>query len=312
MLKKCFFVTALICAYGSAWCQDTSYIARHLQLDSVVISASRVNFDIPGFIKMVEDDTTFYKAFKNLRILAYTADNHIRIPGKKNKVRASLVSTTRQHRHGGCRTMTVVSEKTTGNFYDRHHDYNYYTAQLYASLFFTRGKVCGETNIVKGETDPEPKDDPAMEKHKEQLKQLIFNPGQPVRGVPLISNKVAIFSDRIAPMYDFSITAADYDSIPCYVFTATAKPEEKENVVINRLVTYFNKDNLEIVYRDYSLSYDAWIYDFDVHIQVRMTHFDHLMVPSSIHYDGNWKVPFHKREHAIFTAKFHDFALQGE
>ncbi len=32
----------------------------------------------------------------------------------------------------------------------RIRNYNYYTAQLYAGLFFTKGKVCGETNIVKG------------------------------------------------------------------------------------------------------------------------------------------------------------------
>jgi hypothetical protein len=207
--------------------------------------------------------------------------------------------------------MSVISEKTTGRFYDRHKDYNYYTAGLYASLFFTRGKVCGENNMVKGEQETETGSG-EMDRHKEQLKQLIFNPGQPVKGVPLISNKVAIFSDRIAPMYDFSITAADYDSIPCYVFTATAKPEEAKNVVINKLVTYFNKQNLEIVYRDYSLSYNAWVYDFDVRIRVRMTHFDHYMVPSLITYNGDWKVPFHKREHAVFTASFHDFALDGE
>ena len=29
-------------------------------------------------------------------------------------------------------------------------NYNYYTAELYAGLFFTNGKVCGENNIVKG------------------------------------------------------------------------------------------------------------------------------------------------------------------
>ncbi|HEX5554360.1 MAG TPA: hypothetical protein VFX43_14035 [Chitinophagaceae bacterium] len=314
MFKKYFFLITLFCGCRFAWAQDTdtSYISQHLELDSVVISASRVDFNVPGFIKMVEDDTTFYKAFKNLRILAYTGENNIRILGKNDKIKASLLSTTRQHRQGDCRTMSVRSEKTTGNFYDRKKDYNYYTAELYANLFFTRGKVCGENNIVKGEQQSQPTGDHSMDKHKEELKQLIFNPGQPIPGVPLISNKVAIFDDKVAPMYDFSVTAADYDSIPCYVFTAIAKPAYRKNVVINKLVTYFNKQDLEIVYRDYSLSYNAWVFDFDVHIKVNMTHFHNYMVPSIIKYDGDWKVPFHKREHAIFTAKFHDFALKGE
>src|SRR5690606_9908849 len=139
--------------------------------------------------------------------------------------------------------------------------YNYYTAELYANLFFTKGKICGEDNIVKGGHDVKTSSG-TMEKHKDQLKELIFNLGQPIPGIPLISNKVAIFDDKVAPMYDFSITSADYGSTPCYVFTAAAKPNYAKNVVINKLVTYFSKDNLEIVFRDYSLSYNALVFDF--------------------------------------------------
>lgn len=308
-MKKWFIIISLFSLCHFARAQDSSYIARHLQLDSIVISASRVNFDIPGFIKMVEDDTTFYKAFKNLRILSYTEENSILILNKKGKVKASLLSTTIQHRQNGCRTMEVVNEKTTGNFYERHHEYNYYTAELYASLFFTQGKVCGETNIIKGGEDEEDRGGGNLERHREQLKQLIFNPGQRIRGVPLIGRKVAIFDDDIAPMYNFSITSADYGATPCYVFTATARPEYFDKVVIKKLVTYFDKQKLEIVYRDYSLSYNTFLFDFDVNMQVQMTHFDQYMVPLKIKYTGNWKVPFKKREDAVFTTRFHNFAL---
>lgn len=311
MFKKIILFVTILGFSHFAYAQDTGYIAHHLTLDSIVISASRVNFDVPGFIKMVEDDTTFYKAFKNLRILAYTAENNIDILNKKNRITASLISTTRQHRHDGCRTMSILSEKTTGDFYDHKKEYNYYTAELYADLFFTKGEVCGETNIVKGGHDVRT-GNAEMEKHKDQLKELIFNPGQPIPGIPLISRKVAIFDDKVAPMYNFSITSADYGNIPCYVFTAQAKPTYRKNVVINKLVTYFSKDDLEIVYRDYSLSYNAWVFDFDVNMKVQMTHFGNLMVPAVIHYDGDWKVPFHKREHALFTAKFYDFVLNGD
>jgi len=311
MFKKVTLLCCLTLFFRLATAQDSSYIARHLELDSVVISASRVNFDIPGFIKMVEDDTTFYKAFKTLRILAYTAENNIKILGKNQRVKASLNSTTRQHRQDGCRTMSVMSEKTTGDFYTRDSEYNYYTAELYANLFFTEGRVCGENNLVKGGHD-NPVGNSSMQKHTDQLKQLIFNPGQPIPGVPLISHKVAIFDDKVAPMYNFAITSDAYNNIPCYVFTAEAKPAYRKNVVINKLVTYFSKQDLEIVYRDYSLSYDAWVFDFNVHIRVQMTHFDDYLIPSVLNYEGNWKVPFRKRERAVFTAKFHDFAPSGE
>lgn len=310
MLRKFVAFCLLTGLSGTVHAQDSGYIARHLALDSVVVRASRVNFDIPGFIRMVKEDTTFYKAFKTLRILAYTAENNIRIINKKQKVKASLLSTTRQHRRYGCRTMSVIQQKATGDFYTRDSAYNYYTAELFANLFFTRGEICDETNIVRDGHDT-PLDNSGMQKHADQLKELIFNPGQPIPGVPLISHKVAIFDDKVAPMYNFSITSAAYNGTPCYVFTAAAKPEYVKNVVIKQLVTYFSKDDLEIVYRDYALSYDAWVFDFDVRIRVRMTHFGGYLVPSILNYDGDWKVPFRKREHAVFTARFHDFALSG-
>src|SRR5690242_8564012 len=130
-------VCLLLLFPGWLLAQDTagSYVARNVQLDEVVIQATRMGFDVPGFIRLVEEDTTFYKAFKNLRILGYTADNDIEVYNRKGRVKASLVSTTRQNVRNGCRTMQVLQEKTTGNFYDRDSGYNYYTAELYASLF---------------------------------------------------------------------------------------------------------------------------------------------------------------------------------
>ena len=55
-------------------------------------------------------------------------------------------------------------------FYDAKHNYNYLTGELYASLFFTKGSVCGENNIVKGHViSTESKS--GIDKHKEQLKK---------------------------------------------------------------------------------------------------------------------------------------------
>ena len=69
----------------------------------------------------------------------------------------------------------------TGDFYDKDRDYNYYTAELYASLFFTKGQVCGETNIVSG-LQRNVKSKKGIEKHKEQLKMLFFDPGKKIPG----------------------------------------------------------------------------------------------------------------------------------
>ena len=304
-MKYCLviFLFISIRLYG----QDSNYIARSIQLDEVVINAVKGGFDINSFIKRVEDDTTFYKAFKTLRIIGYTASNDIKIFDKKGNTEASLKSITRQIRKNGCRSMEVLKENTTGNFYTKKKRYNYYTAELYAHLFFSDGVVCGEDNIVNGGKADTPDNNSTIEKHKEQLKKLIFNPGQPISGVPVVGKKVAIFDNEIAPLYNFSITSADYAGVPCYVFSAKAKPDHKKDVVIDSLVTYFSKSNFEIVERSYALSYKTWVFDFDVQMDVQMTKFNNQLIPSLITYHGVWNIPFHKRERADFTASFYDF-----
>ena len=44
-------------------------------------------------------------------------------------------------------------------------------------VFFTKQEVCGEDNIVKG-VEHSTKSKSGIEKHKEQLKMLFFNPGK--------------------------------------------------------------------------------------------------------------------------------------
>ncbi len=64
---------------------------------------------------------------------------------------------------------------------------------------------------------------------------------------------------------------------------------------------------MEIVARNYDLSYDAGVYDFNVHMEVQMTKFETYLVPKIIRYTGNWDVAFKKRERGIFTATLFDF-----
>ena len=118
-----------------------------ITLKEVVV---RNNLNVPEFIDRVREDTTFYKAFRNLKILGYTALNDIRMMTKKNNVKATLISKTKQSVNGQCRWMDVLEERTTGDIYDKKHQFNYYTAELYAGLFFAMDTICGETNIVKG------------------------------------------------------------------------------------------------------------------------------------------------------------------
>ena len=307
------FILAFFCMFifnyvtGQDDSLDNERLKSMITLSEVVV---RNNFDVARFLELIKNDTTFYKAFRTLHILGYTSLNDIRMMDKNKDVKASFQSKTIQNVTNGCRTMETVQEKTTGDMYDGNKNFNYYTAELYAGLFFTKQKVCGENNIVKG-TELTTKSKSGIEKHKEQLKMLFFDPGKKIPGIPFIGNKINIFDPDVAKNYDFSIDMTDYNNEDCYVFTIKAKEDlgssEKDNIVIDKIITWFNSKTMEIVGRNYDISYDAGVYDFDVHMEVQMTHFGSYLVPQTLYYNGTWDMVFKKRERGVFTATLFDF-----
>lgn len=280
---------------------------RMITLSEVVI---RSNMNVGAFIKYVQDDTTFFKAFRNLRVLSFTAINDINILNKKQNIKAAWKAKTRQTVTNGCRTMEVLEQEKKGNIYDGDYDWNYYTASMYAGLFLTKGEVCGESNIVAG-YDFSAKDKSGMEKHKAQLKMLFFNPGKKIPGIPFIGNKIDLFDEPVARLYDFSIDITDHNGHTCYAFTITPRTdltdEEKSQLVIDNMTTWFDEQTMEVIARNYEMSYDAGVYDFNVKMEVEMTHYKEYLVPRVIRYNGNWDVIFKKRERGVFTATLFDF-----
>lgn len=285
--------------------KDSSVLVgkKIITLSPVVINNQ---LNVSAFIAHIKNDTSFYKAFRNLYVLNYTAINDVRMVDKNNNNLATLSSKTRQLYDSNCRRMEVLDEQTTGDFYTADHQYNYYTAQLYASLFFTRGIVCGEDNIVAGK-DFDVSSKSGLEKHKEQLKVLFFNPGKKVTGIPLMGKKTSIYDDDMASVYDMSIDMDQYNKTSCYIFKQKVKPGKESSVVIDEMTTWFDDKNFEVVARNYSLSYDAGVYDFKVQMEVQLTHVGKYLVPALIRYNGNWKLLFKKRERGIFTATLFDF-----
>ena len=296
----------------SAYTQDSSvnFEQKVVTLKEVVV---RSDLNVPAFIQRVKDDTSFHKAFLNLKVLGYTSLNDIRMLGKNDKVKASLSSRTKQHTDNNCRWMEVLEENHTGDIYNRNRGFNYYTAQMYSSIFFAWDTICGETNIVAG-TKFSTQGKSGIEKHKEQLKMLFFNPGKRIPGLPFIGNKVALFDEDVSSLYDFVIDMEEYKGDLCYVFRMIPlndlRPAQKDKIVINEMITWFNIDTWEITGRNYDLSYRAGVYDFDVHIEVEMGKFEDLIVPKVMRYNGDWDVVFKKRERGIFTATLFDFTKE--
>lgn len=296
------FLLPILC-YSQNDSSAIEALGKETTLSEVVI---RSGLDVNQFLKRIKDDTTFYKAFRTLHILGFTSFNDIRMVDSDGDTKASLHSKTRQNRINSCRTMDVLEERTTGDMY-KHKELNYYTAELYAGLFFTNGKVCGEDNIVAGR-QRDVKGKSGLEKHKEQLKMLFFNPGQRIPGIPFIGDKVDIFDPSISKYYDFSIDMDQMMNQQCFVFKINPKQGiDRDKIVFDNITTWFNSKTMEIVARNYDLSYDTPVYDFDVHMEVRMTRFEGMLVPELLSYKGNWKVAFKKRERGIFTATLFDF-----
>lgn len=307
-MKKCLLLSACLFTAFFLFAQQKNDTLVRVNDNYITLSEIVVNnkLDVSSFIQRIKNDTSFYKAFRNLRIVGYTALNDIRMLDKKGNVQASLHSRTQQTRSVNCRKMKVIDQALTGDILDRNGNFNYYTAQMYAGLFFTKDSVCGENNIVKG-YEFSTNGLSGIAKHKEQLKMLFFNPGKKINGLPFISNKTEIFDESMADKYDMNIDFREYNSVPCYVFTVNVKNGKESGVVINQMTTWFDEKTFEIVARNYSLSYDAGIYDFNVEMEVQMTRVGNLQVPSLLRYNGNWKAIFKKRERGVFTATLFDF-----
>ena len=285
--------------------RDSSIFDLPIQIDEVIVTAARSGWDLEAFIRRVKTDTTFYEAFRAMRRTGYTAVNDIRILDKKERTAASLYSRTRQTYAAGCRSMQVLEEKTTGNFYKRNGDYRYYTANLYAYLFFTRGKVCGdEGGTPAAGTAKAGRSQSKLEKSKAQLKQLIFSPGSKISGVPFMGDRASVFDPDVAEMYQFKLLAVMYEGEPCYLFRAVPKPGHEDDVVFKDLSTWFRESDYSIMARDYTLSFRTLLYDFDVRMKVRLQPVNGRLLPMRITYDGNWHVMTQSRERARFTAIF--------
>lgn len=310
MILRAFYL--LLCCLASCsllLAQDSSVLheGRLIQLKEIVI---RKGIDVPSFLQRLKDDTGFYKSFKYLRTLHFKAINDIRMLDKKGNLKASLKSTTSQFIVDGCRTMDVLEEETTGDFYDADKKYTYYTAALYASLFFTKGKVCGENDVV-GKHAFSIREKKGMDRHKEQLKMLFFNPGVPIPGIPFMGDKISLFDPEVTARYNMQIDFDTYLGEPAFVLHILKKEglsyTEKKKVVIDEMRTWFAQSDLSVLGRTYKMAYGNLFYDFDVMMEVQMSRVGNRVVPALLRYNGEWDVPFKKKERGVFTATLFDF-----
>ena len=105
-----FVIFSLFFCLPDLFAQDSNITINKkvVTLKEVVV---RSNLNVPAFIERVKSDTTFYKAFRNLKVLGYTSLNDIQLYNKKGKLTASLHSRSQQLVKNGCRYLTLKSHQ---------------------------------------------------------------------------------------------------------------------------------------------------------------------------------------------------------
>jgi len=108
----------------------------------------------------------------------------------KNGNLGSSYKANKTTRAGNCRKMQVLQDTFNGRMYDNNHNFNYYTAQMYAAFFYKRFSL-RRRYIVKGRGSTE-----GLRYEKD--KKLKCYSSTKISGASFISGKTEILTNRMA------------------------------------------------------------------------------------------------------------------
>jgi hypothetical protein len=286
----------------NAFAQDR--IVRSIFLDSVMISSVKDGFSVEEFVHYVKTDTSFYQGFKNLRYYSHEYESELTIYNpKKEQVGFLYRSGKYEVSDKNILNVRVDSSYDDGKIYNRKREYKFYTPKFFDYIFFPKDSLEVSKYSKRDSTEAKSKD----EQNENDAKVIVFNPGsiKVEKSTGNSKKKLAIFDVTMQKYYDYKISKTLYkDSIECYSFTCVMKDslsdKDKDDVLVRKLVSYFDKDNFKILYRKYVMQYDYWIVDLEVTVEVEMGYSNNVLVPKYIYYDGYWDIPFKKAEVAQF------------
>lgn len=272
-------------------------------LDSVMITAVKDGFSVDEFIHYVKTDTTFYQGFKNLRYYNHDFHSELKVLKGNGDVVGFLYREGKYSISNNLLTVSVDSSYNDGKIYNRKGKYRYYTPEFFDEIFFPKDSISVTKNARGGKK--EIKDE--NEQNEEDAKIIVFSigSGNVEAGNSKKKKKLAVFDIDMQQYYDYLISQEIFqDSIECYSFTVRMKEglekKDEEQVLIRELVSYFDKKTFNVMYRKYVMTYRYWLIDLDVTIEVFMDYELDTLIPSYIHYDGYWDIPFSKPEYAEF------------
>lgn len=287
---------------------QTDTLIGQITLDPVVVSAQADGFDVTDFVRRVREDSTFHKAFLNTRYHPNRLQSEARVRNKGEKETASLRRVARLVRDGRRAELLMDSTEEKGRLRDRKGAFRYLTMEMYDDVFFPKGAFVAD-NAVAGR-NLEVRHGDRFEKYKSELKKFMFDPGTEIASVPFIGDKLALFSPEMAPLYDFRIWADERGGRPCWVFSASPKPDVRDGrTVIKSMDTWFDQENHDVLARTYRIAHASIFLDFDITISVRNIRLGDALVPVRVDYDGDWDFPFKSRELVRFWLQYSDWRI---
>ena len=271
-------------------------------LDDIVISVENNGFTVEDFVGYVKKDTTFYMGFKHLRYYTHDYESELNIFNKKGKVIGTLKKQGTHYSNGKKAWLVNQTVFDEGKIFKRNGEYKYYTPEAFDEVFFPKDTIDVSLKMSDGKN----KDD---SQNMRDAKTIGFSIG--TDGVEQskggVSKKLAIFDIDMQQYYSYTISDTTYNGKKCYVFSVKVKEglkeKEREKALIRKIVSYFDKENFNVIYREYKFVYDHWLIDLDMDVVVHMDYVKGKHIPTDIHYKGFWDVLFFKAERAEFKLK---------
>jgi len=311
-MKKILLLTLFLPFFSTGFAQEINRFnpdtIKTITLDTTVnITARRLS--VETFIDAVTTDTSFYRAFQQMKRFGFVAENRIYTYDKKNKVNGSIYRKIKHNQKAP--KMVYLAKEDKGKIFKKNGKYQLYTLEMFDYIFLNAYKSEFSDAAFAGKAN----DKGSIGSYKDKLKTLIFSPGRPVKGLPFIGNKTEIFTPNMRQYYDYSFFSSTYlDSIPVYKFKVTVKPDlsswTKDGLMIKELTTIFDKRNFEILGRYVDMKYSNLLFNFDVQMNIEMSYFGEEKLPSKISYQGDWNVPLKKEERASVLIIHKNYSLQ--
>lgn len=279
---------------------DPDTITNVYHLGPLVIHGRAEGLNLEGFMRQVQEDTTFLHAFLNMKYYPHEVKSGLKVRNKGEKEMATLYREGRLVRKERVVQLLVDSAQESGKLRSRNGDMRYLTAELYDDLFWPKGSWRADNTIARYQSGRQSSG--KIEKYKDELKKFMFNPGQEIASVPFIGDKLALFDPEMLPYYDFGIDHSHRNGQLCWEFTALAKDSvdgkraKDGATVIKSMRTWFDQRTMQVIAREYRIAHASLLLDFDISIQVDNTLVGEELVPTYIRYDGDWDIPFKKRE----------------